>query len=100
MIEKHIVVSGVKVRLRPYTEKRFRQLLEVQTEIDQYVAENPELTFLEIDRKMVAKWWKRKADILWDSPTPLSESFFESEDFESSLLKDTEAFFLANGQYL
>jgi hypothetical protein len=100
MIEKHIVVSGVKVKLKPYTEKRFKELLDVQKDIDEFISKNPDMTFVELDRSMVAKWWKRKADILWEPSVNLSESFFESEDFESSLLKDTEAFFLANGQYL
>lgn len=103
MIDKHIIVSGVRVRLQPYSEKRYKDFLAVQKEIDEYVKSNPDIMFdelMEKERKMVATWWKRKADILWDSPTPLSLSFFEAETFEVGLLKDTEAYFLASGQYL
>jgi len=99
-IDKHILVSGVRVRLRPYTERRMKMLLEVQSEIDAFVEKNPQMSFMELDKGMVAKWWKAKADILWETATPLTEEFFASEDFESSLLRDSEALFLANGQYL
>ena len=99
-IEKYIIVSGVRVKLRPYTEKRLKQLLEIQKEIDDYIEENPTMTFDDLDRKLVAKWWKRKADILWQPIEPLKEEFFASEDFESSLLRDSETLFLTNRQYL
>jgi hypothetical protein len=99
-IDKHILVSGVRVKLKPYTERRMKMLAEIQREIDEFADKNPKMTFAEIDRSMVAKWWKAKADILWETNTPLDHKFFESEDFESSLLRDSEALFLANGQYL
>ena len=98
--QEQIIVSGEIVRLRPYTERRMKQLIEVKTEIEAYVDKHPEMTIDEIDRKMVAKWWKRKADILWESEKELPLSFFESEDFEVTWLKKTEDFFLNSRIYL
>lgn len=100
MIDKHIIVSGVRVRLVPYTERRLKALLDVQSEIDAFIEENPEMTFDEIDRSIIAGWWKRKADVLWQADKELDEKFFASPDFESSLLKDSESFFLNNRIYL
>jgi hypothetical protein len=48
----------------------------------------------------VLNGYKRKADILWESATPLAIEFFTSDEFELSLLKETEDFFLANRLYL
>lgn len=98
--QEQIIVSGEIVRLRPYTERRMKQLIEVKVEIEAYVDKHPEMTIDEIDRKMVAKWWKRKADILWESEKELPLSFFESEDFEVTWLKKTEDFFLNSRIYL
>jgi hypothetical protein len=100
MIDKYVLVSGVRVRLKPYTERRLKQLLEVQAKIDSFIDKNPELTFDELDRDIVAGWWKEKADVLWESTTPLDKKFFASEDFESSVLRDSETLFLTNRQYL
>jgi hypothetical protein len=101
MKERHeITVSGERVRLAPYTVKRMKVLMEVRNEIDEYIDKNPQVTLDTIDRKLVAKWWKRKGDILWESDKELPISFYESEDFESSLLKQTEDFFFLNRVYL
>ena len=100
MIDKYITVSGVRVRLVPYTERRLKALLDVQAEIDAFIEKHPEMTFDEIDRGLIATWWKRKADILWQADKELDEKFFQSEDFESSLLRDSENFFLNNRIYL
>jgi hypothetical protein len=100
MIDKYVLVSGVRVKLKPYTEKRLKELLEIQAKIDDFIDKNPDLTFDELDRDIVAGWWKEKADILWESTTNLSKDFFASEDFESSVLRDTETLFLTNRQYL
>ena len=100
MIDKYITVCGISVRLRPYTEKRMKQLQEVNNEIDTYIDKNPGITIEDIDRKQIAKWWKAKADVMWEPVEPLRESFFESDDFESSMLRDSEALFLTNKQYL
>jgi hypothetical protein len=99
MFNKNIVVSGVTMTLRPYTEKRLKELIEVNTEIQEFITKNPDVTIDEIHDKR-ASWYKRKADILWQSEHPLTDEFFTSEDFELSLLKETEDFFLANRLYL
>ena len=98
--QEQITVSGRLVKLRPYTERRMKQLLDVRAEIDKYIEKHPEMTIDEIDRKLVAKWWKRKADILWESEKELPVSFFESEDFEITWLKKSEDFFLNSRIYL
>lgn len=100
MIDKYITVSGVRVRLVPYTERRFKALLGVQAEIDEFIKKDPDMTLDEIDRGIIAGWWKRKADVLWQADKELDEKFFSSPDFESSLLKDSEDFFLSNRMYL
>lgn len=100
MIDRYIVVNNLRVRLKPYTERRMKQLQEINSEIDEFVEKNPGVTIEEIDRDQVAKWWKAKADIMWDVPEVLKEEFFASEDFESSMLRDSEALFLTNKQYL
>ena len=98
--QEQITVSGKVVRLRPYTERRMKQLVEIQQEIQQYIEKNPDMTMDEIDKSKVANWWKRKAEILWESDEPLGLDFFKSEDFESSLLKKSEDFFLNSRIYL
>lgn len=99
MFEKKIVVSGVVMRLRPYTEKRLKQLVDVNQEIKDYIENNPDKLISEIvDQR--AEWYMRKASILWESETPLAIDFFKSEDFEVSLLKESEDFFLRSGTYL
>lgn len=100
MIDKYILVSDVRVRLRGYTERRMAQLQEINKEIDVFIEKNPNITIEEIDPKLKAKWWKGKADIMWEPLEPLKQEFFESEDFESSMLRDSEALFLTNKQYL
>jgi hypothetical protein len=99
MFNNQIVVSGVTVSLRPYTEKRLKDLVAVNMEIQEFITKNPDVTIDQIEGKR-AEWYKRKAEILWKSDNPLSIDFFASEDFELSLLKQTEDFFLANRLYL
>jgi hypothetical protein len=99
MFNNQIVVSGVTVKLRPYTEKRLKELIVVNTEIQEFIIKNPDVTIDDIEGKR-AEWYKRKADILWECEHSLSVDFFASEDFELSLLKQTEDFFLANRLYL
>lgn len=99
MFEKKIVVSGVVMKLRPYTEKRLKQLVEVNQEIKDYIENNPDKLISEIsDRK--AEWYMRKASILWEPETPITIDFFQSDEFELSLLKESEDFFLSNATYL
>lgn len=101
MIEHDVMsVSGKVVKLRPYTEKRFKDLMAVTEEIDKYIAENPEVTFADIDPDLKASWWKRKGDILWYCDEPLGMDFYRSENFESSQLRKAQDFFLHNGLFL
>lgn len=100
MIDRYIIVNDLRVRLKPYTERRMRDLQDINAEIDSYVDKNPGVTIEQIDRSQISKWWKAKADVMWDVPDVLKEEFFASEDFESSMLRDSEALFLTNKQYL
>lgn len=95
-----MIVSGKRVRLNPYTERRFKLLMTVIEEIDRYCEANENVTFMDIDRDVKAKWWKRKGDILWECDEPLDVDFYKSEDFESSQLKKAQDFFLQNGLFL
>jgi hypothetical protein len=99
MFDNRIVVSGVTMQLRPYTERRLNQLIEVNAEIQDFISKNPDATIDQIKDKR-AEWYKRKAEILWECEHKLGIEFFASEDFELSMLKQTEDFFLANRLYL
>lgn len=98
-IRKRLLVSGRAVTLKPYTEKRMRELMEINQEISDYIQANPDKTFEQIADQR-AEWWKRKAEVLWEFDQPTGVSFFKDENFESSLLKDSEDFFLMNRNYL
>jgi len=98
--DKMLIVSGVAVKLKPYTEKRFELLKQVTEEIQAYIAKNPEITIEEVDKDLRAKWWKRKAEILWEPETELKLDFFKSDTFEFPLLKETEDFFIRSRLYL
>jgi hypothetical protein len=95
-----IHVNGVKIQILPYSESRLARLVAVQNEIDEYIDNNPDVTFENLDRKLVAKWWKAKADVIWEPEKPLDIKFFESPEFESGLLKKSETFFLSGRVYL
>jgi hypothetical protein len=100
LFDKSIIVSGVAVKLRPYTEKRLKDLIAVNEEIQKFVDENPNVLIADIKDKR-AEWYKRKADILWEGTSQvLDVEFFKSAEFESSLLKESEDFFLKNAMYL
>lgn len=96
-----IYVNDVLVAIQPYSVARAEKLIAVQHEINDYIDKHPDQTFGDPElHKTRAKWFKRKADILWDAGKELPLSFFESKDFELQLLKETEDFFLANANYL
>lgn len=95
-----MIVSGKRVRLKPYTERRFKSLIGIIEEIDAYCEANDKLRFMDIDRETKGKFWKRKGDILWECDEPLDMDFYKSEDFESSQLKKAQDFFLQNGLFL
>jgi len=99
MFDKKINVSGVAMRLRPYTEKRLKELTEINQEIKDFIDANPETLVSEIVERR-AEWYMRKASILWEPETPITLDFFLSEDFEVSLLKESEDFFLKSALYL
>lgn len=100
MLEKTITVNGRVVKLQPYSEKRLKLLNAVNKEIQDFIDENPTMTINEVPLKQKATWWKNKASILWEPILPFDEDFFESDDFESGLLKDTEDFFITRRLYL
>lgn len=96
-----IIVNGVECKIQPYSEARFEKLMEVQNQINDYIEKNPDQKFGDPDfRPQRAKWYKAKADILWEPTKELPLSFFEAKEFESQRLKETEDFFLANANYL
>jgi hypothetical protein len=99
MFERKLIVSGVTVSLKPYSEARMKQLVDVNREIQEFIEKNPDLSVTQIADQR-ASWYKRKAAILWETPHALDDEFFKSEDFEASLLKDSEDFFLTNSVYL
>ena len=99
LFERKLVVSGQVVTINPYTEKRAKALIDIQNEINKFADDNPDVRIDEIVDKR-AEWWYRKAMILWSFDKPVKKDFFESEDFESSLLLDTENFFLNYSNYL
>jgi hypothetical protein len=87
-------VNGVTMTLNPYTVSAFDKLQSINNEMMEYEKVNSVLPEI-IDRKIRAKWWKRKADILWKPDARIDESFFESADFERSYLIQSEDFFTA-----
>jgi hypothetical protein len=99
MFDKKITVSGVVVKLRPYSEKRLKELVDVNQDIQEFIRANPDKSIADIRDKR-GEWFMRKASILWESEQPLDKDFFMSEDFEISLLKESEDFFLKSAMYL
>jgi len=98
LFDKKLTVSGVEVEILPYTVTRQKQLNAVKDTIQEFLDANPSLTWEEIPIKTRAKFWQAKADVLWQGTYP--KGFFESEDFEYSLLKDTEIHFMTMQVYL
>lgn len=77
-----------------------KELNAINAEITEWVNANLEATIDQVPSDLKGSWWKRKASILWDAEKPLPEDFFTSDDFESSLLKDSEEFFTLKRLYL
>ena len=100
MFEQKMMVSGRSVVIRAYTEKRLKQLNEINKEISEFVQANPDMMIDDVPKEKRVDWWMRKAAILWDADPALGKAFFEDEDFESSKLKDTEDFFITRRLYL
>ena len=100
MFDKTIQVSGVTMTLRPYTEKRLKELNQINEEISAWIDANPDATIADVPLEKKAMWWRRKADVLWAPERPLDIEFFKSEEFEASQLKESEAFFMKGRLYL
>lgn len=98
---QRLYVNGTEVKIKAYSEARAEEIIKIQTDINKYIDEHPDATFGDdAVRKLRAKWWKRKADVLWDAGKELPLSFFEDKEFESQKLKETEDFFFAHANYL
>jgi hypothetical protein len=100
MIQETIKVNGIKMTLKPYSEKRMKELNSINAEITEWVNNHLDATIDQVPVELKGEWWKRKASILWDSEKPLPDDFFTSDEFESSLLKDSEDFFTVRRLYL
>jgi len=100
MLDKQINVNGHTVKLKPYSEKRLKLLNDINKDIQKFIDENPTLTINDVPKEKKAMWWEAKASILWEPLVPFGKGFFESDDFESGLLKDTEDFFITRRLYL
>ena len=100
MNQETIKVNGVKMTLRPYSEKRMKELTAINQEITDWVNKNPEATIDQVPIELKGSWWKRKASVLWEPEKPLPDDFFTTDEFESSLLKDSEEFFMVKRLYL
>ena len=98
LFEKKLSVSGIDVSIQPYTVKRQEELDKVRATIQEYLDANPSLKWEEIPIATRAKFWRMKAEVLWKGDYP--KGFFESTDFEYSLLKDTEIHFMTMQVYL
>lgn len=100
LYEKKIKVNGINVTLNPFSEKRFKELRAINTEINEFINTENDFTFDTLPLEKKESWWRRKADILWSSDVPFHEGFFSSEEFESSLLMESEADFYTKRVYL
>lgn len=93
MLEDKIRISGVEFRIMPYTEKRRAELEKVQAEIKAYIDEDPLRSWDDVPRMVKADWWRRKAAILLDGKYDAA-TFFDSDEFEHTLLGKVEDFFM------
>lgn len=100
MNQESIKVNGIRMTLRPYSEKRMKELNSINAEITEWVNANLEATIDQVPIELKGSWWKRKASVLWEAEKPLPDDFFTSDEFESSLLKDSEDFFTLRRLYL
>lgn len=99
-MNKKIIVNGVSVTLNPFSRRRFNDLRAINAEISEYINANPDFTFADIPDETRESWWRRKAEILWTPDAPFREGFFSDEEFESSLLAETESEFYTKMVYL
>ena len=100
MFDKYTTVNGIRVKLNPYSEARFKSLRLVNDEISAWIGDNQEKTINDIPADLKEKWWKTKAEILWTPDSPFADGFFSSEDFEAGILKDSEDNFVIKRLYI
>jgi UDP:flavonoid glycosyltransferase YjiC (YdhE family) len=94
-------VSGQTVTQNAYTERRRKELDAINAEVTKFIASLKESdTWDDIPRAVKAKFWKRKASVLWTFEKPVPDSFFESDDFEYPLLRESEENFTRMQVYL
>ena len=103
MFEDKIEVSGQIVTLNEYSALRRERLQEVYEDVAKFVEKKQKKTNVEvtvddltIDEK--AAFWQKTAQVLWKEELPIE--FFQSKEFEVSLLEKSERFFLTKRNYL
>jgi len=115
-LRETISVGGVTVFLQPYTEKRRKQMDDIQNQIIEWLkGHDGKDPWDKLPIKEKAKWWKLKAQVLWEpSPTEeqqksdvwdsnagfFSDEFFMSDEFEYPILQKSESFFFTQRIYL
>jgi hypothetical protein len=100
MIQQKIKVNGLTVTVNPFSRKRFNDLRAINAEINEWINANATFTLSDIPDELRETWWRRKADILWSVDVTFAEGFFSDEEFESSLLAETESEFYTKMVYL
>lgn len=100
MFDKYTTVNGIRVKLNPYSEARFKRLRAVNEEISMWIDENQEKTITDIPADLKEKWWKEKASIFWTADSDFPNGFFSNEDFEAGVLKDSEDNFIIKRLYI
>jgi hypothetical protein len=100
MFDKYTTVNGIKVKLNPYSEARFKKLQAINQEVMDFITTNSEMTINDIPDEKKESWWRAKAEILWTADVPFPEGFFSNEEFELGLLKDSEDNFIVRRLYI
>lgn len=100
MFDKYTTVNGIKVKLNPYSEARFKKIKAINDEISEWINQNDQLTISELPNDLKEKWWRAKAEILWTADNGYPDGFFSDEEFESGILKDSEDNFIYKRLYI
>lgn len=100
MFDKYITVNGIRVKLNPYSEARFKKIKAINDQINEWVQQNQDKNISDITDEQKEEWWRAKADVLWTPDTPFVEGFFSNEEFEVGLLKDSEDNFIYKRLYI
>lgn len=114
-LRERIVINGMAFRVNEYTEKRRSKLEELNKEVADYIEKNETKKWSAIPIADKVSFWRRRTSILlvpeptqeqkesdfWDKKNEwLSDYFFQSEDFEYSVLAKVESFFFTRQMYL